>query len=107
MSPFFITHGFHPEIIQEVRDIKKGGAADPVRAASDFVGRLKESQEIAQAAMGWAQERMEQYANGTRTAAEQFRVGDKVWLDLRNIESPRAFKKLAWTHAKFEPSAKG
>ena len=50
--------------------------------------RLLEAQEIAQAAMGWAQERMETEANKTRRPATQFRVGDKVWLDLQNIKSP-------------------
>ena len=51
--------------------------------------------------MGWAQERMEKYANRTRQEAERFKVGDKVWLDLRHIKSPRASKKLSWTYAKF------
>ena len=52
--------------------------------------------------MGWAQEQMEKYANRSRRPTEQFRVGDSVWLDLRNIKSPRTSKKLSWTHAKFK-----
>ena len=48
---------------------------------------------------------MEKYANRSRRPAEQFRVGDSVWLDLRNIKSPRTSKKLSWTHAKFKVTA--
>ena len=48
---------------------------------------------------------MEAEANKTRRPATQFRVGDKVWLDLRNIKSPQTSKKLAWTHAKFTVTA--
>jgi hypothetical protein len=100
MSPFYITHGYHPDPIQlvEPEHPSKGGAAA-------MVERWNEAQEVAQAAMGWAQEQMEAQANRTRRPAEQFRVGDRVWLDLRNIKSPRTSKKLSWTHAKFTVTA--
>ena len=37
-----------------------------------------------------------------RRQPERFKVGDKVWLNLRNIETPQLSKKLAWQHAKYE-----
>lgn len=52
--------------------------------------------------MASAQERQEEYANRARQVAEQFEVGDKVWLCLRNIRSNRPSKKLDWLNAKYE-----
>ena len=109
MSPFYAIHGFHPDVIEtrssdaEISTSRQ--AADDKADATAFVDRLAEAQEVAQAAMGWAQERMEAQANQTRRQAEQFRVGDYVWLDLRHIKSPRTSRKLSWTHAKFRVTA--
>jgi hypothetical protein len=101
MSPFFVSHGWHPDVIEVTDDFDKPPEDTRSNDAGGFVKRLQEAQEVTQAAMGWAQERMERYANRTRRAVEQYKVGDQVWLDLRNIQTPRASKKLAWTHAKF------
>ena len=37
-----------------------------------------------------------------RTAAEELRVGDEVWLDLRNIKTLKTSKKLDWLHRRFK-----
>jgi hypothetical protein len=37
----------------------------------------------------------------SRTAAEEFHVGDKVWLSLRSVRSVRESKKLNWLHAEY------
>lgn len=55
--------------------------------------------------MASAQQRNECNANKIRRQTEQFRVGDKVWLDLRHIKTPQLSKKLAWQHAKYEVMA--
>ncbi|KAI0997023.1 hypothetical protein K3495_g11158, partial [Podosphaera aphanis] len=57
---------------------------------------------FAQAAMASAQQRYEGYANSSRRQPERFQVGDKVWLDLRNVKTPQLSKKLAWLHAKYD-----
>ena len=44
---------------------------------------------------------MENNANRHRTAAEELKVGDEVWLDLRNVKTPKASKKLDWLHRRF------
>jgi hypothetical protein len=44
---------------------------------------------------------MEDDANRSRQAAEALRTGDKVWLNLKNINTPQLSKKLAWTQAKY------
>jgi hypothetical protein len=43
-----------------------------------------------------AQARQEEYANHRRQPARQFRVGQLVWLDARNIRTLRPQKKLDW-----------
>jgi len=51
--------------------------------------------------MAAAQEGQEEYANRHRQAAPAYQVGQKVWLDLRNIKTNRPSKKLDARHAKF------
>jgi hypothetical protein len=51
--------------------------------------------------MASSQEVQERHANTRRQPADQFRVGDQVWLRLRNIRSKRPSKKLDWVAAKY------
>ncbi|KAI0993493.1 hypothetical protein K3495_g14691 [Podosphaera aphanis] len=44
---------------------------------------------------------MEDKANRRRAPAIMYRVGDKVWLNLKNIPTPQPKKKLAWVNAKY------
>src|SRR6185437_12310943 len=48
-----------------------------------------------------AQKEQERHANNRRQPYEQFRVGDKVWLKLKNIKTDRPSKKLNWLNAKY------
>ncbi|KAJ5909064.1 hypothetical protein N7495_001746 [Penicillium taxi] len=48
-----------------------------------------------------AQQRMEETTNRNRQQSQNFRVGDKVWLNLKNIHTDRPTKKLDAKHAKF------
>lgn len=99
LSPFFLTHGYHLEPIQQVKNEK--GAPPPARRAEDFVERLFEAQEYAQAAMAFAQQRMEEQANKSRHPAVELREEDKVWLNLKNVKTPQLSKKLSWMQAKY------
>ncbi len=56
---------------------------------------------MAQAAMAVAQQRQEEYTNCQWQPAHQFHVGDKVWLNLKNITTDRPCKKFDWIHAKY------
>jgi hypothetical protein len=101
LAPFFTTHGYHVDILQledSPRDQRESPRADQGRK---LVERLKEATEWAQAAISAAQQRQEEVANRTRDPAEHFKVGDKVWLDLRNVRTPRPSKNLDWLHAKY------
>lgn len=100
LSPFFLQHGYHLSPIQQV-EISEGAASEPRKRAEDFVQRLKEATEFAQAAMAAAQQRMEETSNAHRTPSERFRKGDTVWLSLRNIRTDQPSHKLAWLQSKY------
>ncbi|KAI0991220.1 hypothetical protein K3495_g16967 [Podosphaera aphanis] len=55
--------------------------------------------------MASAQQRNEANGNVNRRQPEQFKVGDKVWLNLQHIKTPQLSKKLAWQHAKYTVTA--
>jgi transposase InsO family protein len=102
MSPFFATHGYHidPISINDNAPLRTTGSSPTARGEA-FVARLQKASEFAQASIAAAQERQEYYANENRQVAEQFRVGDKVWLRLKNVKTDRPTKKLDWVNAKY------
>ena len=102
VSPFFLTHGYHVEPLQlketpQIARVPRG----PIQQADLIVRQLQEAREWAQTSMAVAQQEQEEAANRTRQQAPQFRVGDKVWLDLRNVRTTRSSKKLDWKNAKY------
>ena len=103
LSPFFTTHGYNVDLLGLNRgtDNLRTSKESPIARGEAFVARLRETTEFAQAAMAAAQERQEQNANRTRKPADQFSVGDKVWLCLKNIKTDRPSKKLDWLNAKY------
>ena len=102
MSPSFLRHGYEidPLTMPPIED-KKSLQHPGKLSAEKYVQRLKDAQDFAQAAMASAQQRYESSANRHRRQPEKFEVGDKLWLDLRNIKTPQFSKKLAWQHAKY------
>ena len=103
ISPFFLTHGYDVDLLGLAgrREELRTTGNSPVARGEAFIAKLKEAVEVAQAAMATAQERQEEYANRARQVAEQFRVGDKVWLRLSNVKTNRPTKKLDWRNAKY------
>ena len=102
ISPFFMTHGY------EVRPIEMTARFDeqpknpnPRERGEAMIQKLKDASEWAQAAMAAAQQSHEEYANRGREAPVTYKVGDKVWLHLKNRASDRPCKKLDWIHAKY------
>ncbi|KAI1000740.1 hypothetical protein K3495_g7457 [Podosphaera aphanis] len=66
-----------------------------------LIKKLKEGHALAQSAMIWRKQVMEESANRGRQQSENFKEGDRVWLNLKNVETPRLSKKLAWLHNKY------
>ncbi|KJZ76224.1 hypothetical protein HIM_04306 [Hirsutella minnesotensis 3608] len=100
-SPFFLTHGYHAEPIQQTQILSRS-KTDPKAGADHFIARLREGQELAQAAKATAQQIMEHQANKGRRPSQKFVVGERVWLNLKNVTTPQLKKKLSWTQAKYK-----
>jgi hypothetical protein len=102
VSPFFLEHGYHAEPLDIQHDISdEGTALSPIQKADAIVRKLKDVQEWAQSAMATAQQTMEDVTNRRRRQAPSFKVGDKVWLSLKNIRTTRQSKKLDAKQAKY------
>lgn len=103
MSPFFLRNGYNLDPLSEPTPSLESTSRHPgTVAAHEYIQRLKDAQEFAQAAMASAQQRSESNKNRSRRQPERFNVGDKVWLNLEHIRTPQLSKKLAWQHAKYE-----
>jgi len=74
MLPFMANNGWNPRMGSEMR--KKG----KVLRAEEFVVKIKEIQEEAQAALRKAQEEMKKQADKHRGKVEEYKIGDRVLL---------------------------
>ena len=95
VSPFFLTHGYHVEPLQltdEPQEVQK--ALSPVQRADLIVRKLRDAVEWSQTSIAVAQQNQEEATNRRREQAFQYKVGDKVWLDLSHIRTDRTSKKL-------------
>ena len=63
--------------------------------AADFAGRMKKIHEEAQAALIKARDEMKRYADRIQGDAPEYKVGQKVWLETRDLDIKRPSKKLA------------
>lgn len=105
ISPFFLRNRYDLEPIREPTPDQDSQHHPGVIEGRKYMQRLRDAQDFAQAAMVSAQQRSESNANHLRQQSERFHVGDKVWLNLRNVKTPQLSKKLAWLHAKYEVTA--
>lgn len=102
VSPFFLGHGYHMETIQIAEPVRSAPTPrNPRERGEEIVQQLRRAREWAQTSMAVAQQEQEEAANRTRQQAPQFRVGDKVWLNLQNVRTTRPSKKLDWKNAKY------
>lgn len=92
LSPFFLVHGYHIELILQVLLREKTPISASKGCVDRFINRL-EAQEYTAAAMASAQQFMEDKANNTHNTSPLFHEGGKVLLNLKNITIPRP-KKL-------------
>jgi hypothetical protein len=88
-----LTHGYHIEPIPQV---------SPLTRSRSFCSKNQRRYGVRaawQASTASAQQIMEDSANHSRQAAELFKENDKVWLNLKNIDTPQLSKKLSWVNA--------
>ena len=93
VSPFFLEHGYNIEPIQQTWLDPNKKQSSKTRSAENFISRAKQAEEYAGAAMAAAQQWMEDQANKSCNRAPLFWIGDKVWLSLKNIQTPQPKKK--------------
>ena len=98
INPFFITHGYNTPLlnynIAAANGTEDRGACTPAEIRNEITRKLRETSDFAQAAIAYAQDIQQQYANRHRQPAERLRAGDRVWLNLKNITTNKPCKKL-------------
>jgi len=80
VSPFMTNNGQNPRMGFEMR--KKG----KMLRAEEFVAKMKEIQEEAQAALRKAQEEIKKQADRYRGEVEEYKVGDMALLSTRDLK---------------------
>jgi hypothetical protein len=102
VSPFFLAHGYQLEPFRLFDEpAEPDRIMTPAEKGDAIIAKLRDAVEWAQMAMAGAQQEQERQANRQRNASPAYKVGDKVWLDLRNIRTTRPSKKLSSRSAKF------
>ena len=98
ISLFFITHGYNTLLlnydITAAVNTENRGARTPAEIGKKITKKLREASDFAQAAITYAQDIQQQYANQHRQPAKRLRTGDRVLLNLKNITTNRPYKKL-------------
>ena len=93
-----MTHGYNAPLLDYDITAAVGtgnrGARTPAEIGNEITRKLREASDFAQAAIAYAQDIQQQYANQHRQPAERLRAGDRVWLNLKNITTDRPCKKL-------------
>src|SRR5215472_4077424 len=87
-TPFELDTGRHPRMGIEPRRTSR------VEAATEFADRMARTILETQSALKQAADDMARYYDADRKEAEEFKVGDKVWLDAKNIKTQRPVKKV-------------
>lgn len=96
ISPFFAAHGFDVDPIQ----IEWEPSAESSRygQAEALVKKIREVNDLMGSALATAQQRME---DRPARPATPFKVGDQVWLSMKNLRTWRPSRKLDSRHRKF------
>ena len=87
-SPFFLNYGQHPYKGTEPRTGVKN------KSAIDFKKELEEAGKEAASALKKTAEDMKRYYDKGKQPARQFKIGEKVYVEGKNITTTRPAKKL-------------
>ena len=102
VSPFLLAHGYPLRMIDPLTDaIESVNPQSPIQKGENIVAKVKAITEWAQSQMAKAQQDQEVQANRSRNVAPAYKVGDKVYLSLRNVRTDRPSKKLDSRSAKY------
>ena len=88
INPFFITYRYNNPLlnynIAAADGTEDRGARTPAEMRNKITKKLWEASDFAQAAIAYAQDIQQQYANRHHQPAKRLRAGDRVWLNLKN-----------------------
>jgi hypothetical protein len=102
ISPFFLDHGYHLELLELNEGIPEESLGrTPKEKAEKIITKLQGALDIALTELAAAQDTMEGTANRRRAPAPEYKTSDLVWLDLRNVRTERPSKTLDNCHAKY------
>jgi hypothetical protein len=106
VSPFFLMHGYENDpfpqySVRPTSDNEFDKELPGKERAHVIAQKLQRAADIATASMAYAQQMQETQANRSRKPAPVYRVGDQVWLDLRDMRTGRRSKKLDWKTARY------
>ena len=99
VAPFFANYGYHPTMgIEPPKVIDKTATTQRSRLqiedADKFANKMNQLHYFLREEMTYAQAIQEDYANKKRIPAPNYKVGDYVFVDAKNLRSERPSKKL-------------
>ena len=98
LAPFMATKGYIPKSGTEPEtpwdDETTPSGKRQIKAADAFINKISSLREYLRSELKWAQSYQADQKNRHRLPAPEFRVGDKVMLDSRNIKTTRPSKSL-------------
>jgi transposase InsO family protein len=100
VSPNLLLNGYTADLLQKIH-VPQENTNTPKGGAAKYLEHLKQGAELAQAAIAFNQQRLQEATNRSRRPAERFQVGDKVWFSMRNVKTNRPSHKLDWLQVKY------
>ena len=94
MSPFYANYGYYPRAT--IKILSEKGHENP--AAEAYVDHIRRVHEKLQTTLEQVQTRYKKEFDKNVAPAPEFKVGDRVWLNQRNIETTRPSQKLDFRH---------
>ena len=100
-SPFYLNYGLHPSFDVTVLPSYKSASCE------ERIHEIKRVQGEAKAALEIAAERMKRYYDAKRQEAPELQIGDRVYLDAKNLPTTQPARKFAAKrHGPFEVAEK-
>jgi transposase InsO family protein len=91
-TPFLAYTGYHPRCSFDLSPYPPPATNNP--GALEAVTKLREIHDLVRAEILYAQSKQQEDADRSRLPAPSYHVGDKVWLNARNITTRRPSIKL-------------